>query len=79
MIDLLPGAPLLSSWLYKFSRPDREAIELLATGLKQPVDCRCRVFLCKEERRFTVALYGLPGFNKITTRNKDTLLPFASV
>lgn len=32
MIDLLPGAPLLSSWLDKLSRPDREAIELLATG-----------------------------------------------
>lgn len=79
IIDLLPGALLLSSWLYKLSRPDREAIELLAPGLRQPVYCRCRVFLCKKERQFTVALYGLPGFNKITTCNKDTLLPFSSV
>lgn len=79
-IDLLPGAPLPSSRLYKLSRPERETMELyikdsLATGLIRPSSSPVAAgffFVDKKDKTLRPCI-DYRGLNDITIKNKYPL------
>lgn len=79
-IDLLPGAPLPTSWLYNLSRPEREAMERyihdsLAAGIirssSSPVDAGF-FFVGKKDGSLRPCI-DYRGLNNITVKNKYPL------
>lgn len=79
-IDLLPGAPLPTSRLYKLSRPEREAMEIyikdsLAAGLIRPSSSPVGAgffFVDKRDKTLRPCI-DYRGLNEITVKNKYPL------
>ncbi|XP_042073114.1 uncharacterized protein LOC102307985 [Haplochromis burtoni] len=84
-IDLLPGAPLPTSWLYSLSKPERETMERyitesLAAGIIRPstLPLAAGFFFVKKKDKSLRPCTDFRGLNKITVRNKYPLPLLAS-